>query len=603
MKVLVFFHIAFWIIFNVNTVFSQPKWWRDKHPHVVYYEGKLLDTLKTKLTSTQRAQINQTERITELEEENFLFSGLGVWNLGVRIEDSGQFYEGRNENIGTYFFPSILIREQSSVEIIAQNVNESNADDYLFRVIKNNEEELVSWTTPTVFRKTKEGRFQYAYLGHFNYAPEQLLKIEIYNKRQYRYQDAIILDWRAPHVPKLKAQVGYIKNSKAGEEELFHSSIDLQSAKDEKKLEELNQHDFEDFLSYSPTEDFRIRLDNSIKFLHFTIETFDRPYNYQTVLVRNYKSRQDTLDLGQVDRSFNLYREFWKSPGKYQLIIKPFVRTYGGQSIVPLVEISKTIHFTVLPENELAKSISFGTFMVVMLGILAILLIVFVLYRRYHKKQLESVEKKRLVATSRLQAIRAKLNPHFVFNALSSIQNLIGKKEIEKADSYLLRFSRIVRNVLDESAEPKLVSLREEINLMKDYLEMEKLRNDFSFEFVIDPSDVDLEIEIPDMLLQPYIENAVKHAVPQKNGDGKVEIVINQSGNDIFLKVMDNGRWTPNEGTNGKGLKLSKNHIDYLNLLYRESKISTDIVNEDDGSAVIITLKIGYEHEGYIGSR
>ena len=158
--------------------------------------------------------------------------------------------------------------------------------------------------------------------------------------------------------------------------------------------------------------------------------------------------------------------------------------------------------------------------------------------KKRDKKRLAEKEQQKNTAKLQLNSIRSQLNPHFLFNALAGIQNLMNRNEIDKANKYLSKFARLTRNVLDDK---ELISLSQEKTLLDDYLQMEQLR--FGFEYEINYSeDLDLaNIEIPSMLLQPFVENAVKHGISQKATDGKVMITFSRQANDLLLTVSDNG--------------------------------------------------------------
>lgn len=116
------------------------------------------------------------------------------------------------------------------------------------------------------------------------------------------------------------------------------------------------------------------------------------------------------------------------------------------------------------------------------------------------------------------RALRAQINPRFIFNSLSAIQHLVSVKKIESALKYLNKFSRFTRNVLESSMEIN-IPLAEEIKILEDYLSLELLRfaNSFSYNITIDEAIDPEEIEIPPMILQPFVENALIHGLLPKN--------------------------------------------------------------------------------------
>ena len=192
------------------------------------------------------------------------------------------------------------------------------------------------------------------------------------------------------------------------------------------------------------------------------------------------------------------------------------------------------------------------------------------------------------VAKLQLNSIRSQLNPHFLFNALSGIQNLMNKNEIDNANNYLSKFARLTRNVLDDK---ELISLSQEKTLLDDYLQMEQLRFGFKYEInCLEMLDLD-NIEIPSMLLQPFVENAVKHGISQKANDGKIIITFIKQANDLVLTVTDNGNGFDTEKkNNGLGLQLSESRVELLNSIYKENRFILAIKSTTKGTKISLSL-------------
>ena len=175
-----------------------------------------------------------------------------------------------------------------------------------------------------------------------------------------------------------------------------------------------------------------------------------------------------------------------------------------------------------------------------------------------------------------------------MFNALSGIQNLMNKNETDNANKYLSKFARLTRNVLDDK---ELISLSQEKTLLDDYLQMEQLR--FGFTYEINHSDnLNLaNIEIPSMLLQPFVENAVKHGIAKKATDGKIRITFSKHANDLVLTITDNGNGFDTEKkNNGLGIPLSNGRIELLNSIYKENHFTLAIQSTHNGTKISLTL-------------
>ena len=141
-----------------------------------------------------------------------------------------------------------------------------------------------------------------------------------------------------------------------------------------------------------------------------------------------------------------------------------------------------------------------------------------------------------------MQALRAQMNPHFIFNCLNAINHFIQKNETETASDYLTKFSRLIRMVLQSSSH-KYISLQDELETLKLYIGMESVRfkDHFTYTINVDP-DIDTEnIQIPPMLLQPFVENAIWHGLMHMNENGKLNINIEEENDMLTCTIQDNG--------------------------------------------------------------
>ncbi|RBQ07037.1 sensor histidine kinase [Pedobacter miscanthi] len=208
--------------------------------------------------------------------------------------------------------------------------------------------------------------------------------------------------------------------------------------------------------------------------------------------------------------------------------------------------------------------------------------------KKKESKKLALQHRDKEIAKLQLESVRSQLNPHFLFNALAGIQNLMNKNEIDNANRYLTKFARLTRNVLDHK---ELISLTSEKTLLDDYLQMEQLRFGFQYHITASP-DLDVEnIEIPAMLLQPFVENAVKHGIAEKGNDGKIEISFIKAETDLILSVKDNGDgFDTVKDYAGLGLALTKNRISLLNSIYKETPFLLAIKADAEGTLIQVTI-------------
>ncbi len=159
-----------------------------------------------------------------------------------------------------------------------------------------------------------------------------------------------------------------------------------------------------------------------------------------------------------------------------------------------------------------------------------------------YKMQLQKAKRKAYyqaeLNSSKLTAIQSQMNPHFLFNALNSIQDLVLKKEIESSYTYISTFSDLVRRTLCY-IEKEYIDFEEEIKLLELYLSLEKLRFKDQLNYTINFPEMD-NIKIPPMLVQPFVENALVHGLMHKTGDKKLNINFELKEN-LICTVTDNG--------------------------------------------------------------
>jgi hypothetical protein len=168
--------------------------------------------------------------------------------------------------------------------------------------------------------------------------------------------------------------------------------------------------------------------------------------------------------------------------------------------------------------------------------IAGVLIFSFILYRNNkHKLQQQKTELE-------MQALRAQMNPHFIFNSLNSINHFILQNNKVQASEYLTKFSKLVRMILQNS-QASSITLESELEALKLYLEIEAVRFDYHFDYKISvPKDLDIEVlRVPPLIVQPYAENAIWHGLMHKEEKGKLDIEVYQEGESLFFKISDNG--------------------------------------------------------------
>jgi len=187
-------------------------------------------------------------------------------------------------------------------------------------------------------------------------------------------------------------------------------------------------------------------------------------------------------------------------------------------------------------ENQLKNQrIKIGLVLLVVLVVI-IFLVIYILINR--KKQAALIEN-----SLKQQVLRTQMNPHFIFNVLGSIQNFVMNNEKNAAVSYLSQFASLTRATLNNSAGES-IALADEISMLQNYVELERMRkeNSFDYQFIID-QDIEVDIiQIPPMLVQPFVENAIKHGFSGIPYKGLLKLKIADQGDQIVFTIEDNGQ-------------------------------------------------------------
>jgi LytS/YehU family sensor histidine kinase len=141
-----------------------------------------------------------------------------------------------------------------------------------------------------------------------------------------------------------------------------------------------------------------------------------------------------------------------------------------------------------------------------------------------------------------MQALRAQMNPHFIFNCLNSINRFIINNNAAQAADYLTKFAKLIRIVLQQSGK-SFIPLEDELYCLKLYMDLETLRFETPFSYEINCNGIDAEsVMIPTLLIQPFVENAIWHGLhPKQRGDGEIKINLQLYGNGLHCEIIDNG--------------------------------------------------------------
>ncbi len=276
--------------------------------------------------------------------------------------------------------------------------------------------------------------------------------------------------------------------------------------------------------------------------------------------------------------------------GNYQFQVKTY--NYNSNSF------SNTAHYGFIIKKAWWTTLWFYGIILLIVGIS----IWFYIRLRVKKITREAEQKAKItkqIAELEMQALQAQMNPHFVFNSLNAIQNFVLDGNIDETLTYLSHFSRLLRDTLNYASE-KYISINQEQEFLNHYLALEQTRfgkdkkQAFEVEFIIDES-INTKISImPPMLLQPIIENAIKHGEVHKQQDGKVQIEFKTEKEFLVVVVTDNGigrkRAAAKRGNThkSKGMSIIENRI---KLLSRRHEAGVRIIDLEQGLRVELWIE------------
>ena len=189
-----------------------------------------------------------------------------------------------------------------------------------------------------------------------------------------------------------------------------------------------------------------------------------------------------------------------------------------------------------------------------------------VMNEKLRQKELDLVKAKQLITQAELQTLQSKINPHFLYNSLNAIAGLV-HEDADKAEDMTLKLSRLFRYSINSPKE-NTATVTQEMEIVETYLSIEKVRFGDRLNFFTHIDDAAKEAIIPRFLIQPLVENALKHGLNDRTEGGELKIEIGVKGANISIAISDNGKSFPSELNMGYGLQST---YDKLTLLYGEN--------------------------------
>jgi signal transduction histidine kinase len=204
-------------------------------------------------------------------------------------------------------------------------------------------------------------------------------------------------------------------------------------------------------------------------------------------------------------------------------------------------------------------------------------------YRKYHERTVQALELERHLTEARLQALLHQLKPHFLFNTLNGIASLM-HSDVEAADRMLVRLSELLRLTMSHTGAPQTV-LRDEISFIERYLDIEKIRFQDRLTVAIAVDEDVLDAQVPSLILQPIVENAIRHGVEPHARSGHIELRAAREGGFLVLSVLDNGRGVPEGGPGREGIGLTNTRARLAELYGDRHRV--ELVNRERGGLCV----------------
>jgi len=319
----------------------------------------------------------------------------------------------------------------------------------------------------------------------------------------------------------------------------------------------------------------KLNLENNyiLPYSENSLSIFFKAISFKSTQKIRYKYKLEGFDDKWIE-SVNRYVRFPNLPsGDYvfQLTASSEDDNWNETPIIVKFRIKK--HFT--------QTASFIIF-VILFSLSIIVAIIGFIYNNLKK----DVELKKLLIISEQKALRSQMNPHFIFNSLNSIRRYILENDNDAADSYLTSFASLMRLVLENSKQ-NFIELNTEIETLKRYLELEKMRfdNTFTFEIEVAKNINLLEVKIPPMLIQPYLENAIWHGLAPKKSNGILQLKFEQINNsELICWIEDNGIGRQ------KSLEISKKRLNHNSTGLKNIEERINLINKLTNSKILIEI-------------
>lgn len=400
----------------------------------------------------------------------------------------------------------------------------------------------------------------------FNPADKKFIRLNI-------YPGIVNAEFKA--VPFLPLQDGRWLTATAAELVFFHTQHNAAANNGDRKVAITGFKVFDKYLAVDSLLDTNapVNLNYFQNFFNIEYALLD----FSNLQHTDYYYRLDAVDKEWVNargKNFAGYTNL--DPGEYTFSVK----AANGK------ETTSITSFKIIITPPLWKTALFRIVSVVL-----ILLLIFWLFKRRVTTIRHEATLKQKIAETEMIALRAQMNPHFIFNCLNSIDNLIQEDEKEKATLYLAKFAKLIRSIL-ENSKNNVVPCWKDMEALKLYIELEELRCDKKFRYTIHIADEILngDYKVPPLVIQPFVENAIHHGLLNKiEADKKLIVTVSAINNHIYYCIEDNGVGRAKAATyknlsnrmyESMGMQITADRISLFNQHKNNSVKITDLTDE-----------------------
>lgn len=463
--------------------------------------------------------------------------------------------------------PLFFVYDTAGIYFLTPHVHQKNTHDFEFTVLLNNKTTVTPWSHISQFTQASVGGMESGsgITGNYRAGTGQYLVAHLRNKTGQIVSSSVIY---------FKKNTPEIKSLSTSDDARAFSRLVADKDHFKKDQPDVGWHRRYTSNLFNETDKLKLASNET----NVLIDISSNIYRQDALEYALFKDGEEIRkwNSNEYDNHYILLREL--GPGDYKVLIR-FKRQ--RESI-------RELNFSI--SSIWYKTAAFKAAIFAFL-ILAVLFVIFLSKYRKQKKVLAFLNRKAERSAGELKNIHALLNPHFTFNALSSIQALVNKGEVDAASKYLSSFGELLRETLKESKTDHIPVIKELENL-KIYTSLEQLRYLFKYDLSTD-ANIDLySSTIPPFLLQPFVENAIKHGLSKMNGQGELKLSICKNENTMQVKIADNGPgFDTGSLKEGYGLSLSRKRIEVLNREYGEELIKLQLDSTKEGSTILLSFK------------